>query len=768
MSANLKLIYSEFNLNVANNSERIVYVFDEYRLDAAHRMLYRGEVEIALVPKAVETLLALIDKRGEIVSKDELIDTIWTDTIVEESNLQHYLHVLRKTLGTRRDGKPFIETFRRRGYRFSSDVQIIEKPNESKTGGVVFSENSDRNFYQENVFPRSVYQNDKHSDHKENIEKAAFDGYSRLTLAIAVFAVVVGLTVFLYSRFQKLNAVQVVSAQSEVSITNLTNGNPVFSATISNDGRYFVYNDVDGDISRLWLQQTGQPTRLEIIPPGERSIVGKTFSPNGEFVYFTSLEKGETEHALYRVPTLGGAVSKILTNISSPVSFSPDGREMVFSRFTKASKEFSLVITDSEGKDERVLLVRSGAEQFSIGNAWSPDGKTIAFGALKLNSSSGEGNCSIFSVEVNTGAVKPLSAEKWDTCYRMAWTHDGAGIVFIGTRDGESYSTRRDQVYHLDAATGESRRLTTDGNRYQDWSLGVTDKNEILAVPHNRLSQIWAVNADGDSRSAVQITNGLADGRAGIAPLPDGRIGYITRSSENLSLWTTNADGTNQKQIFNELSFIEELRATPDGRYFVFSARRDKQSHLYRLDTDGTNLKQLTDGDSYEIDSTVSPDSQWIFYGSNVFDGVVWKSNLQKIPVDGGAPVRLTADEVKLVVPHFSPDGRFISDLDIGGKPVILTEKGATVKTFETVENSGLNIGARWLPNGEAITYPVYKNNVTNIWQQPINGDTPHPLTDFTSGEIFNYAFSNDGKRLYISRGYQTRNAVLIKNFKVQ
>src|SRR5215204_4019723 len=768
MSANLNLIYSEFNLNVANDSERIVYVFDEYRLDAAHRMLYRGEVEIALVPKAVETLLALIDKRGEIVSEDELIETIWTGTIVEESNLQHYLHILRKTLGTRRDGKPFIETFRRRGYRFSSDVQIIEKPHESKTDGADFSENSDKNFYQENGFPRTVYQNDKISDQKENIGKAAFDGHFRLALAMMVFVFVVGLTVFLYSRFQTLNGVQVVNTQTEVSITNLTNGNPVFNATISNDGKYFVYNDIEGNINRLWLQQTEQPTRLEIIPPAERSIAGKTFSPNGEFVYFMSLEKGEAEHALYRVPTLGGAVSKILTNIGSPVSFSPDGKEMVFSRFTKERKEFSLVITGSEGNHERVLLAYAGTEQLSIGNAWSPDGKTVAFGALKLNSSSGEGNCSLFSVEVQTGAVKPLSPEKWDTCYRMAWTHDGAGIVFVGTRDGESYSTRRDQVYYFDVTTGESRRLTTDGNRYQNWSLGVTDKNEILAVPHNRHSQIWAMNADGDSRSAVQITTGLADGRAGIAPLPDGRIGYITRNGENLSLWTTNADGTNQKQIFNELPFIEELRATPDGRYFIFSARRDKRSHLYRLDADGTNLKQLTDGDSSEIDSTVSPDSRWIFYGSDVFDGAVWKTGLQKISVDGGAPVRLMADDVKQFVPHFSPDGRFISDTGIGGKPRILTEKGVTVKTFETASNPVLNTGARWLPNSEAITYPVYKNNIANIWQQPINGDKPRPLTDFTSGEIFNYAFSNDGKRLYISRGYQTRNAVLIKNFNVK
>ena len=49
---------------------------------------------------------------------------IWTDTIVEESNLAHYLHVLRKTLGQKNDGQSFIETLRRRGYRFTPHVRV--------------------------------------------------------------------------------------------------------------------------------------------------------------------------------------------------------------------------------------------------------------------------------------------------------------------------------------------------------------------------------------------------------------------------------------------------------------------------------------------------------------------------------------------------------------------------------------------------------------------------------------------------------------------
>lgn len=102
-------------------SEQRIYEFGDFRLHTAHLMLFRGGEEIQLPPKAVETLLALIARRGEIVSKAELLDAVWPATAVEESNLFFYLSVLRKTLGTRADGRPWIETYRRRGYRFAAD-----------------------------------------------------------------------------------------------------------------------------------------------------------------------------------------------------------------------------------------------------------------------------------------------------------------------------------------------------------------------------------------------------------------------------------------------------------------------------------------------------------------------------------------------------------------------------------------------------------------------------------------------------------------------
>lgn len=86
-----------------------VYEFGDFRLEAAHLMLYRNLEEISIAPKQVETLLALVERSGEIVSKDELMKRLWANSFVEESNLSQNIYTLRKILGETDGGKPMIE-----------------------------------------------------------------------------------------------------------------------------------------------------------------------------------------------------------------------------------------------------------------------------------------------------------------------------------------------------------------------------------------------------------------------------------------------------------------------------------------------------------------------------------------------------------------------------------------------------------------------------------------------------------------------------------
>jgi len=102
-----------------------IYEFEDFRFDAEHLMLYRRGESIPLAPKAAETLLVFIERRGQILSKEKLIEQIWPDAFVEESNLYLYLSVLRQTLGNQKSGTPYLETLRRRGYRFNGSVQLI-------------------------------------------------------------------------------------------------------------------------------------------------------------------------------------------------------------------------------------------------------------------------------------------------------------------------------------------------------------------------------------------------------------------------------------------------------------------------------------------------------------------------------------------------------------------------------------------------------------------------------------------------------------------
>ena len=81
-----------------------IYEFGHFRLDREARILFSGGKNVALTPKAVEVLLVLVEKRGELLAKDDLMKAVWPDTFVEESNLTTNISILRRQLGVHPDG----------------------------------------------------------------------------------------------------------------------------------------------------------------------------------------------------------------------------------------------------------------------------------------------------------------------------------------------------------------------------------------------------------------------------------------------------------------------------------------------------------------------------------------------------------------------------------------------------------------------------------------------------------------------------------------
>lgn len=99
------------------------YEFGPFRLVPEERQLLREGQRVSLPPKAFDTLLILVERKGRIVRKDEIINAVWPDTFIEENNLNQYVSLLRKALGDGQNGDHYIETVRRYGYRFTADVR---------------------------------------------------------------------------------------------------------------------------------------------------------------------------------------------------------------------------------------------------------------------------------------------------------------------------------------------------------------------------------------------------------------------------------------------------------------------------------------------------------------------------------------------------------------------------------------------------------------------------------------------------------------------
>jgi TolB-like protein/tetratricopeptide (TPR) repeat protein len=99
------------------------YEFGAYRFDAQSRMLFRGDDHVALPPKLTELLVALVEAEGRVLSREQLLQRLWPDTVVEEGSLTSHISMLRKALGEGSNGQDFIETLAKRGYRFVAPVK---------------------------------------------------------------------------------------------------------------------------------------------------------------------------------------------------------------------------------------------------------------------------------------------------------------------------------------------------------------------------------------------------------------------------------------------------------------------------------------------------------------------------------------------------------------------------------------------------------------------------------------------------------------------
>ena len=138
--------------------------------------------------------------------------------------------------------------------------------------------------------------------------------------------------------------------------------------------------------------------------------------------------------------------------------------------------------------------------------------------------------------------------------------------------------------------------------------------------------------------------------------------------------------------------------------------------------------------------------------------------------VDGADPVKIADTPEDAFGLKVSPDGTLITFAYQEGSPVPVGKLGIVAATGGAARFvAPVPIGGRflhWSPSGKTIQYRLTRNGASNIWEQPLSGAAPRQITNFTSGLIFDFAWTLDGKQLLLARGNETSDVILINNFR--
>ncbi len=572
-------------------------------------------------------------------------------------------------------------------------------------------------------------------------------------LVLAVSMLMIGAGGYgLYNHFVQWRGDSGPIPFQNMSMEKLTNTGRVVLATISPDGKYVVdaVDEGHGQTS-LWMRHVATGSNAQIMPAAEVGYRGLTFSPNGDFLYFV---RQEPDHPgvgfLYQIPVLGGNPRKLMDDVDSAVSFSPDGQQMVYLRDSSTDASAALIIAHSDGTGERVLS-KMPLPGYSD-PAWSPDGKWIAASVLDPGT---QNLGRIVLINIESGKEKTVYAGT-AILQKPTWMPDSEHMVFIFHDVSSDWNG---QVGEIAITAGKLHRITNDLNSYSNLTLGVTkDGKQLVAIQITPQSSLYTMSSDPNgSANAKEIDN--HEDRS-VAWLPDGRLVTMDYDSH---IAVMNADGSNRTIVYQEHLPMFGLSVCPDGQNVLFSMpnKQNKAINVWRLDLQSGTASVLTSG-TVDQNAVCAPDSKSFLYTTLVKG----KSLLMTMPMTGGKPKQIGDKIVEFAT--YSPDGQQIAAFAVAGAGVnfrtmieiIPVQGGLPVKTFSPIRS--ISSTYQYSADGHSLYYPVTAKGVSNMVSQPIGVETVMPMTNFTDLLIYGYDYDWKNKRVAIARGRSNTDVVLL------
>lgn len=715
-----------------------VFVFDGFSLHPSHRLLMRGDEAVPLHPKAFELLTMLVENSDRVLTKNELLNSIWESQFVEENNLAVQISALRKVFGEKSGENRFIATVPGRGYRFVADVRISNGRERDLAG---------YNGQAVTPVPETIRIIDygKQRSSKLPIRSALPYLVGLVIIAVAASAVL------LWSRSSP--------SPRQWKLTKQTATGNVSNATISADGKFIVFSQTEGIGESLWLRQIDTGSQTRIIEPEALEYVGLSISPDNNFIYFSTFGANRASTPLQRIPLLGGApqhVGSIESGVA--VSFSPDGGQFAYTEGSSSLRESYLKIAQADGADPKTLLrAKDGERTIQDHNVrpvtWSPDGLEIA---LAVSEKAGDvTKTGILLVDLKGGIERFILRPRFEFIHSLVWL-DKDSLAFVATELDEPTS----QIWTISAAAGEPLRVTNDLQDYL-W-VSASLQGELVTVQKNSVSSLNTATFGENLKTLKpnEIVHGTDLGAVAFAP--DGSMLYTSRASGTSEIWRLSPSGGDPKQITVDARIKKGFCVSPKDGSLVFSSTRHGKPALWVADRDGNNFRHLTDGE--DIFPQFTPDGGAVVFqrGSTDFP-TLWRVSIGP----DSEPVQLVSSHA--LVPTLSPDGSQIAyyfmDFKVDGAwriGIASAENGELVGklSFPTpVAERRMS----WHPTGTFLGQILNSGEAVSLLLLPTDGGKVRTISGLGNGRVNSIAWSADGKTLVYSLTLETQDVVSIE-----
>lgn len=703
------------------------FEFGEFCLETNEKILLRQGKPVSLTPKALQLLFILVENHGRIVEKDELIQAIWSDSFVEESNLTFTVSLLRKALNDNKQTSRFIETVPKRGYRFVAEIREIRVRNEEPEVSPI-----------ETIPIRKTTQ------------KSLF---IPLTIGVLLFSTMSFGFWILKTKAFTPNAPVLTEP---FSLEKLSTDGKVFNAVISPDGKNMVYSIGAGfENKSIWLRQLETGNNVEIVAPADFTYHGFAFSPDGMFVYFHRRpSKSKESSSMYRVSILGGVPTKIVDISHGKVDFSPDGNRIAFFRCPSSQGEScSVWVADADGKNERKIIALQRPNRISDA-IFSRDGNSIVFASgQSLNAANEFG---LTEIDLQSGIEHESISEKFFDIIKIARLRDADGLLITASKS----PNKNFPIWFVSNTKNEAKVLTKDSESYFSISLD-NESKMIVSTQVKPNFQLEIFQTDTLSTSPQVLVNATTAAFA-----PNGKLVYSSAMSGNEEVWSIQPDGTERKQLTNNPADETSPVVSPDNNSIFFASNQTGQVHVWRMNFDGTNQVQITQKDG-GFPLFVSPDGKWIYYHHGL-DRTLWKVSTQDNQLTEKQVLKqqkryftISSDEKLVAFTENKGSENIIQILNLNSPEKPIRSIQTAVLEWEVTD-------LKWMPDNNSLVYLLKnsENQSKTLWQQFLNEEKPRKIIDLDSQSIPHLTLSHDGKTFGIIRGKWQHDAVLLKGLE--